>query len=90
MWSAISRIFVKSKSEEGAATSPEQQEEYNVKGSAAPGANTNVHVFEAMDRKTSDDRRRGPGGDQQLGFDAEHYAETHDSRQVLQLFFNKN
>lgn len=82
MWSAISRIFVKSKSEEeGAATSPEQQDN-NVKGSAAPEADTNVHVFEAMDRKTSDDRRRGPGGDQQLGFDAEHYAETHDSRQV--------
>ena len=75
MWSAISRLFVKGKTEESALST----ENHTCDG--VP--DTVVHVFDAMDRNAGDDRRKGPAGEQHHGgAEFEHFSDAYDSRQV--------
>ncbi|XP_012272704.1 patronin isoform X2 [Orussus abietinus] len=80
MWSAISRLFVKSKSEEAA-------EGHEVDIGGAPKADTVVHVSDTMDRNMGEDRCKGPGtsSDHQLaGGDSERFTDAYDTRQAKQ------
>ena len=86
MWSAISRLFAKTKPEE--IVSGTEHRVYDSK--SEPVADAAVHVFDAMDRNMGDDRRRGPGVgcDQQLGAgDSEHFSDAYDTRQVSAPLF---
>ncbi|XP_006608348.1 patronin isoform X17 [Apis dorsata] len=77
MWSAISRLFVKGKTEEPALST----ENHTCDG--VP--DTVVHVFDAMDRNAGDDRRKGPAGEQHHGgAEFEHFSDAYDSRQAKQ------
>ncbi|XP_061943069.1 patronin isoform X27 [Apis cerana] len=77
MWSAISRLFVKGKTEESALST----ENHTCDG--VP--DTVVHVFDAMDRNAGDDRRKGPAGEQHHGgAEFEHFSDAYDSRQAKQ------
>lgn len=76
MWSAITRLFVKGKTEESAP---------RTKDRTCDGVpDTVVHVFDAMDRNVGDDRRKGPAGEQHHdGAESEHFSDAYDSRQVF-------
>lgn len=75
MWSAISRLFVKGKTEEPAPRTEDW--------TCDDVSDTVVHVFDAMDRNAGDDRRKGPAGEQQHGgTESEHFSDAYDSRQV--------
>lgn len=75
MWSAISRLFVKGRTEESAPWTEDR---------TCDGVpDTVVHVFDAMDRNAGDDRRKGPAGEQHYGAtESEHFSDAYDSRQV--------
>ncbi|XP_068974538.1 patronin isoform X19 [Bombus flavifrons] len=77
MWSAITRLFVKGKTEESAP---------RTKDRTCDGVpDTVVHVFDAMDRNAGDDRRKGPAGEQHHdGAESEHFSDAYDSRQAKQ------
>ncbi|XP_071861899.1 calmodulin-regulated spectrin-associated protein patronin isoform X29 [Bombus fervidus] len=77
MWSAITRLFVKGKTEESAP---------RTKDRTCDGVpDTVVHVFDAMDRNAGDDRRKGPAGEQHHdGAETEHFSDAYDSRQAKQ------
>ncbi|XP_076245328.1 calmodulin-regulated spectrin-associated protein patronin isoform X4 [Calliopsis andreniformis] len=77
MWSAISRLFVKGKTEEPAPRTEDR---------TCDGLHdTVVHVLDAMDRNAGDDRRKGPAGEQQhAGAESEHFSDAYDSRQAKQ------
>nr|XP_012147109.1 PREDICTED: patronin isoform X19 [Megachile rotundata] len=77
MWSAISRLFVKGKTEESAPRTEDR--------TCDDVSDTVVHVFDAMDRNAGDDRRKGPAGEQQHGgAESEHFSDAYDSRQAKQ------
>ncbi|XP_043602640.1 patronin isoform X21 [Bombus pyrosoma] len=77
MWSAITRLFVKGKTEESAP----RTKDWTCDG--VP--DTVVHVFDAMDRNAGDDRRKGPAGEQHHdGAESEHFSDAYDSRQAKQ------
>nr|XP_034195710.1 patronin isoform X20 [Osmia lignaria] len=77
MWSAISRLFVKGKTEEPAPRTEDW--------TCDDVPDTVVHVFDAMDRNAGDDRRKGPAGEQQHGgTESEHFSDAYDSRQAKQ------
>ncbi|XP_076178102.1 calmodulin-regulated spectrin-associated protein patronin isoform X8 [Ptiloglossa arizonensis] len=77
MWSAISRLFVKGKTEEPAP----ETEDWTCDGVS----DTVVHVFDAMDRNVGDDRRKGPAGEQQhAAAESEHFSDAYHSRQAKQ------
>ncbi|XP_043262535.1 patronin isoform X4 [Colletes gigas] len=77
MWSAISRLFVKGKTEEPAPWTEDR--------TCDSVSDTVVHVFDAMDRNVGDDRRKGPVGEQQhAAAESEHYSDAYDSRQAKQ------
>ncbi|XP_076751762.1 calmodulin-regulated spectrin-associated protein patronin isoform X14 [Xylocopa sonorina] len=77
MWSAISRLFAKGKTEVPAPGTEER---------ASDGVrDTAVHVSDAMDRNAGDDRRKGSAGEQHHGgAEAEHFSDAYDSRQAKQ------
>ena len=83
MWSAITRLFVKGKTEEPAPGTRDR---------TCDGVpDTVVHVFDEMDRNAGDDRRKGPAGEQHHdGTETEHFSDAYDSRQVYipLLLFN--
>ncbi|KZC04264.1 hypothetical protein WN55_02153 [Dufourea novaeangliae] len=75
MWSAISRLFVKGKTEESAPKTEDR--------TCDRVPDTVVHDFDAMDRNAGDDRRKGPAGEQlHAGAESEHFSDAYDSRQV--------
>ncbi|XP_026670652.1 patronin isoform X4 [Ceratina calcarata] len=77
MWNTISRLFGKGKTEESALTAKDR--------TCDDISDTVVHGFDEMDRNASDDRRKGPAGEQHHGgAEAEHIADTYDSRQAKQ------
>lgn len=82
MWSAISRLLGKSKSED-TSPSPEDQT-CNI--NKVPEANEVVHVFDKMDRNTADERRKGLGDYPAGGGGSEHHPDSYDSRQVNQFY----
>ncbi|KAK9302492.1 hypothetical protein QLX08_005556 [Tetragonisca angustula] len=77
MWSAITRLFVKGKTEEPAPGTRDR---------TCDGVpDTVVHVFDEMDRNAGDDRRKGPAGEQHHdGTETEHFSDAYDSRQAKQ------
>ncbi|XP_017760211.1 PREDICTED: patronin isoform X8 [Eufriesea mexicana] len=76
MWSAISRLFVKGKTEESAPRTEDR---------TCDGVpDTVVHVFDAMDRNAGDDRRKGPAGEQHYGATESEHFDAYDSRQAKQ------
>lgn len=77
MWSAITRLFVKGKTEEPAPSTRDR---------TCDGVpDTVVHVFDKMDRNAGDDRRKGPAGEQHHdGAETEHFSDAYDSRQAKQ------
>ncbi|XP_053979439.1 patronin isoform X20 [Hylaeus volcanicus] len=77
MWSAISRLFVKGKTEEPAPGTEDR--------TCDGVSDTVVHVFDAMDRNVGDDRRKGTAGEQQhAAAESEHFSDAYDSRQAKQ------
>ncbi|XP_015430828.1 PREDICTED: patronin isoform X5 [Dufourea novaeangliae] len=77
MWSAISRLFVKGKTEESAPKTEDR--------TCDRVPDTVVHDFDAMDRNAGDDRRKGPAGEQlHAGAESEHFSDAYDSRQAKQ------
>ena len=82
MWSAISRLLGKSKSEETSPSSEDQK--CNI--SNVPEANEAVHVFDKMDRNTAAERRKGLCDYPVGGGDSEHHPDYYDSRQVKEFY----